>query len=228
MRVTSIRPGSSPLARGLRPPLGARNRGRGIIPARAGFTDYPRWRGHRPRDHPRSRGVYHRDKPALTVLDGSSPLARGLQSTCHCSACHTSDHPRSRGVYPRRRGARMTAAGSSPLARGLRPTARPCGPTTGIIPARAGFTPGAGQAPADGTDHPRSRGVYPAAQDGEWEVSGSSPLARGLLPRPPRRACARRIIPARAGFTTAAAWSSGAKRGSSPLARGLPCPGGRG
>ena len=58
--------GSSPLARGLQPPLGARYRGRGIIPARAGFTvgcSVGRGFGW---DHPRSRGVYTRSRAAAS------------------------------------------------------------------------------------------------------------------------------------------------------------------
>ena len=71
---------------------------------------------------------------------------------------------------------------------------------------------------------------------------GSSPLARGLRAHHDRRLCGGRIIPARAGFTTAAStrstlirdhprsrgvypprWRSrGRSGGSSPLARGLP------
>ena len=132
----------------------------------------------------------------------------------------------------------------------------------GIIPARAGFT----QQPA-GTghpqgDHPRSRGVYVFASGSAKKCPGSSPLARGLLclvqhacqPGGGSSPLARglpvpghagergvRIIPARAGFTTAGAShphrrpdhprSRGVYRvehsevrsgcGSSPLARGL-------
>ena len=70
--------GSSPLARGLRPPPRTRTRPARIIPARAGFTLRRARRRRLRRDHPRSRGVYkthdspHRNSP------GSSPLARGL------------------------------------------------------------------------------------------------------------------------------------------------------
>ena len=72
--------GSSPLARGLRGNiLGAVTQG-GIIPARAGFTRPRRGRASRPRDHPRSRGVYlYCASPPLT-RKGSSPLARGLHA----------------------------------------------------------------------------------------------------------------------------------------------------
>ena len=112
-----------------------------------------------------------------------------------------------------------------------------------IIPARAGFTPYGEPRRVGGEDHPRSRGVYPRGAGLEIIRAGSSPLARGL-----RAGCShglgnRRIIPARAGFTTRGRrcgpesgdhprsrgvydnrvgelwWD----RGSSPLARGLPC-----
>ena len=91
-------------------------------------------------------------------------------------------------------------------------------------------------------DHPRSRGVYVSSRTSTSGGIGSSPLARGL-PRSRRASCrARRIIPARAGFTTPGPGVRGrsgdhprsrgvyvggtaegfTRRGSSPLARGLP------
>ena len=132
--------GSSPLARGLLPGDEARAGGRGIIPARAGFT---RHTGRAPpmrRDHPRSRGVYFSLPPMLARKQGSSPLARGLPAMLDVIGdperiiparagftrigeliiIDTRDHPRSRGVYcplPRRG---QGVLGSSPLARGLR------------------------------------------------------------------------------------------------------------
>ena len=91
-------------------------------------------------------------------------------------------------------------------------------------------------------DHPRSRGVYATGAAERGEEYGSSPLARGLLWSLRRCRLHRRIIPARAGFTSAgrrrdpnlgdhprsrgvySARGSGPRprRGSSPLARGLP------
>ena len=50
---------------------------------------------------------------------------------------------------------------------------------------------------------------------------GSSPLARGLLRRASPCGGARRIIPARAGFTASSGSTTGIRAGSSPLARGL-------
>ena len=135
----------------------------------------------------------------------------------------------------------MMRAGSSPLARGL-----PCviwiviwSPR--IIPARAGFTPGGTGASARDADHPRSRGVYLDREVLSRAVSGSSPLARGLLGPLGVVEVDARIIPARAGFTLhsrttrpsirdhprsrgvyaarSRSWARAA--GSSPLARGL-------
>ena len=71
-------PGSSPLARGLPSPLAAPVLKGGIIPARAGFTRRSRSRLGKAADHPRSRGVYWRDTEDAPLLEGSSPLARGL------------------------------------------------------------------------------------------------------------------------------------------------------
>ena len=55
-----LRRGSSPLARGLRPPITIRPACRRIIPARAGFTGCRVGGGECCADHPRSRGVYGR------------------------------------------------------------------------------------------------------------------------------------------------------------------------
>ncbi len=111
--------------------------------------------------------------------------------------------------------------GSSPLARGLPGGTPPSSKSTRIIPARAGFTtPGAGTRQTGG-DHPRSRGVYSAFRDPMVTIRGSSPLARGLQEAAKASMKRSRIIPARAGFTTAARVKTGRDAGSSPLARGL-------
>ena len=111
-----------------------------------------------------------------------------------------------------------------------------------IIPARAGFTRPPRPQPYAHADHPRSRGVYYDDRRSSGGDEGSSPLARGLQHRKRLAPNARRIIPARAGFTgsdsqghyvhTDHPRSRGvympAPRprsldcGSSPLARGLP------
>ena len=134
--------GSSPLARGLRCRNRAPNIRRRIVPARAGFTHRAADAHSRTTDHPRSRGVYGTDCPFSSTTRGSSPLARGL----HLEARHLGA---GLGIIPARAGFTLSNSsptsrysGSSPLARGLR--IRRAGPRT------------------QGSDHPRSRGVYVA------------------------------------------------------------------
>ena len=113
--------GSSPLARGLLAYNEAEKRERGIIPARAGFTDEEWQICWSARDHPRSRGVYPQPLSCRGAQDGSSPLARGLRPVpfrydgvpgiiparagftrrTRSEARPEQDHPRSRGVYRR-------------------------------------------------------------------------------------------------------------------------------
>ena len=111
--------GSSPLARGLPAHLNARDMILRIIPARAGFTQYPAGCGAGAEDHPRSRGVYLWRRMRPPSISGSSPLARGLRGDAFvcvravriiparagftirplASGTEQPDHPRSRGVY---------------------------------------------------------------------------------------------------------------------------------
>ena len=192
--------GSSPLARGL---LDGRRRRRGhhgIIPARAGFTTKNAATWLNAGDHPRSRGVYLTPTRLRDFRPGSSPLARGLHRSGrrgrswrgiiparagftpdapHQSPCGR-DHPRSRGVYRAARSRRSVQGGSSPLARGLPSTSSVPNSTTGIIPARAGFTARPDRVRRLGRDHPRSRGVYRMGGGALGPAPGSSPLARGL------------------------------------------------
>ena len=216
--------GSSPLARGLPIPLGTCSSGAGIIPARAGFTFISgSFRSVFP-DHPRSRGVYAARLTKNVSLFGSSPLARGLlpenplnpernriiparagftQGFVH-APLQAGDHPRSRGVYPAFEARKRFAAGSSPLARGLHARVSHQQRRVRIIPARAGFTTSSKFSWSDRGDHPRSRGVYSRFVFAFRVSSGSSPLARGLPAGCQRKPAARRIIPARAGFTAPA------------------------
>ena len=117
--ASTIIPGSSPLARGLRAGKSGGVRTHRIIPARAGFTTRlaAAWRAST--DHPRSRGVYLWDVACDAEHRGSSPLARGLRPHSRRrsgreriiparagfthppppSSLLRRDHPRSRGVY---------------------------------------------------------------------------------------------------------------------------------
>ena len=152
--------GSSPLARGLRFGHEIVYVDPGIIPARAGFTNYDRFLYADTEDHPRSRGVYCGALSSKGLICGSSPLARGLllagllrnglrriiPARAGFTVWHTNgaasrkDHPRSRGVYSICGAQSRPRGGSSPLARGLRPGPRAQACRYGIIPARAGFT----------------------------------------------------------------------------------------
>ena len=212
--------GSSPLARGLLQDRGDASRFHRIIPARAGFTVLGAQAHHRPADHPRLRGVYGGGSTGGVWRRGSSPLARGLRPPPSAPAYQRSDHPRSRGVYDMSTHWRAGAGGSSPLARGLPWDPRAQDVRPGIIPARAGFTPGPTTVPRRGRDHPRSRGVYCISKMASKSSSGSSPLARGL--RIPDRSPGGRggIIPARAGFTGGGP-VRGPRRGDHPRSRGV-------
>ena len=152
--------GSSPLARGLPRACEPSDPRRRIIPARAGFTGgAPVSRGVG-WDHPRSRGVYPASSRGLRFVVGSSPLARGLHGargrprgppgiiparagfteSGAADGDTAGDHPRSRGVYLVSPFSSSVLPGSSPLARGLRLASQAKRGSTGIIPARAGFT----------------------------------------------------------------------------------------
>ena len=77
-------------------------------------------------------------------------------------------------------------SGSSPLARGLLATGMLNIFSTGIIPARAGFTEHFDMMTGFTEDHPRSRGVYTLPRGRLRSRWGSSPLARGLRFSAPR------------------------------------------
>ena len=201
-RTTTCGSGSSPLARGLLSVSESLGELLGIIPARAGFTRRRDARPHPQADHPRSRGVYAIEVRAPYHPDGSSPLARGLRPDAGA------DHGGAR-IIPARAGFTVPAGtpdtdarGSSPLARGLLDARTQRENKARIIPARAGFTRRCGAGSPRCPDHPRSRGVYRMAYLALRTGDGSSPLARGLHRYVSATACARRIIPARAGFTT--------------------------
>ena len=92
--------------------------------------------------------------------------------------------------------------------------------TSRMIPARAGFTTQCSPSCRGGPDHPRSRGVYwyHSMDSNEW---GSSPLARGLPPRPERTRPRNGDHPRSRGVYQETALVLNSMVGSSPLARGL-------
>ena len=150
------------------------------------------------------------------------PARAGFTKSIPSDSRRIMDHPRSRGVYDPAGTADLDDEGSSPLARGLR---EPCWadlPDPGIIPARAGFTRECDLRLGQLRDHPRSRGVYCRRYGMGSRSRGSSPLARGLLPRSSIRLRTRWIIPARAGFTTRTG-STGSWPRDHPRSRGVYC-----
>ena len=131
--------------------------------------------------------------------------------------------------------------GSSPLARGIFASTNIDDQGLGIIPARAGNMCFADFCSAYLRDHPRSRGEYPALSRLSVDMSGSSPLARGISIGIAVHSAINGIIPARAGNIICNCWirrrfrdhprSRGEyiilyhlrlpRLGSSPLARGI-------
>ena len=152
----------------------------------------------------------------------------------------SSAHPRSRGEHITSSGVPGGNCGSSPLARGTLPATLDVPGYLRLIPARAGNTIRSLLLPRPFSAHPRSRGEHPANPNLHALNTGSSPLARGTLWNPVAAIIGVRLIPARAGNTTAKAKRSftfqahprsrGEHRpvrhdavkelGSSPLARG--------
>ena len=216
-----VEDGSSPLARGTHGSIRSlRGRVR-FIPARAGNTPAPCCPA-RPRTvHPRSRGEHFGIGWPKSLLNGSSPLARGTRRrrqahpdglrfiparagntpTPRSRPCAGTVHPRSRGEHAGSSGMRACSTGSSPLARGTHLGAAQCALERRFIPARAGNTSSPRRRGPGATVHPRSRGEHDVAVILGLTVSGSSPLARGTQRRPDLRRAAQRFIPARAGNT---------------------------
>ena len=172
-------------------------------------------------DHPRSRGVYSFRALRSCGSAGSSPLAQGLQGQGRGRQTRQRIIPARAGFTRESPGTCAPRSGSSPLARGLPDRIAQVQGGPGIIPARAGFTPRSATGTPSGRDNPRSRGVYGRYEDGDEQISGSSPLARGLRLGRPRALTCTRIIPARAGFTETMGLTHHFVGGSSPLARGL-------
>ena len=134
-----------------------------------------------------------------------------------------------RRIIPARAGFTVCAAaipmwprGSSPLARGLPPSVHENISKLWIIPARAGFTRDDARGCGPGGDHPRSRGVYfhdsCDAQSASWII----PARAGFTGQPADHIAPARDHPRSRGVYLHVIECNCGRRGSSPLARGLP------
>ena len=217
--------GSSPHTRGAPQKVRADIPQRRIIPAYAGSTTTPFLESFQSTDHPRIRGEHggpERDAPGA---EGSSPHTRGAlwgswatgigRGIIPAYAGSTevrgrrvravADHPRIRGEHLPGQLRRRDRDGSSPHTRGAPPEMVSEMEEQRIIPAYAGSTR---TCAADGPlarDHPRIRGEHVHLFGGRRIVRGSSPHTRGAPYPGCRRPRIRRIIPAYAGSTSAAA-----------------------
>ena len=157
---SSVKPGSSPLARGTHRPTAGRTLRHRFIPARAGNTAMTAAMYSAGTVHPRSRGEHDTTDWTVDRFDGSSPLARGTPRASFwegvaarfipARAGNTTwkkpikspntVHPRSRGEHPMAPPQPWPSSGSSPLARG----------TLSCVESRTLMD----------TVHPRSRGEH--------------------------------------------------------------------
>ena len=160
---------------------------------------------------PRVRG-----KRAPGALQGRGvrliPARAGKTSRAAADRCGPPAHPRACGENVRGCDSLRLQRGSSPRVRGKRPgggvgTVRPR-----LIPARAGKTPYLpGKATATPA-HPRACGENSSWRRRSAAAWGSSPRVRGKLAVTVRAASAARLIPARAGKTSARRSTSRATR----------------
>ena len=153
-----------------------------------------------PGSSPRARG-------ARIGLFRRSPIGRIIPACAGSTACSDSTRTRSRD-HPRVRGEHrcpflfvVISRGSSPRARGA--LWRPAFPAAdlGIIPACAGSTRTRTWPVVPSGDHPRVRGEHSGSSRTGYRARGSSPRARGALPRPYEPVQKIWIIPACAGST---------------------------
>ena len=214
-----LRVGSSPRARGAQVGGDRLERPLGIIPACAGSTAGTPTSSTSTGDHPRVRGEHDENSEPVGQVAGSSPRARGALAVLGdgdggggiIPACAGSTTPRSPGYAP--------PGGSSPRARGARGETRQQQRRVGIIPACAGSTCSHRSWRRSTRDHPRVRGEHFVVTCVMLNAAGSSPRARGAPPRRARTPCARGIIPACAGSTSARI-ASAPKRRDHPRVRG--------
>ena len=218
--ASSSKTGSSPLARGTPTRNGVACALKRFIPACAGNS---------------AHSIRRR-----AAFCGSSPLARGTRGVSALAGAAMPVHPRLRGELEDVIRHFCAMDGSSPLARGTLTVILFVIFKLRFIPACAGNSVIALQAPFYGAVHPRLRGELGLGVIRYANPAGSSPLARGTPLEPLTGFTTERFIPACAGNSTIGSltgpqnsvhprlrgelnWQAKPSRtsgGSSPLARG--------
>ena len=130
--------------------------------------------------------------------------ARAGQTTAGLTARNTgTDHPRACGANNLSIWTPWPATGSSPRVRGKQRDVGQVAANQRIIPARAGQTLVQKSMTSCNADHPRACGANAQVRFEGGIDHGSSPRVRGKRLRKAIRSAIRRIIPARAGQTSA-------------------------
>ena len=108
--------------------------------------------------------------------------------------------PRPRGDLPYRKHPKRMLLASSPPARGSSRRARIRAGRRRVVPARAGIFPVCRGWVTRSPCRPRPRGDLPQRLPGEWQLTPSSPPARGSSRPRRRRLRSAHVVPARAGI----------------------------
>ena len=158
--VSSFRPGSPPLARGIHFMKIQLILQLGITPACAGNTtqtdhDEAGYMG----SPPLARGIQN-VRNNIRLLYGITPACAGNTSAICSVFSEIRDHPRLRGEYFSWLISGNATKGSPPLARGIRLSDPLPSATHGITPACAGNTCTDDEMEEINRDHPRLRGEY--------------------------------------------------------------------
>ncbi len=214
---------------------------------------HPRMRGEHAIDDPDSgiafgssphaRGAQHRTEGSLEEVR-LIPACAGSTLDLWAGQARATAHPRMRGEHMDSHTFPSVVTGSSPHARGALSSAPPDFKVPGLIPACAGSTCAAWTSPPGTPAHPRMRGEHNTGPRVRSRKFGSSPHARGARNPPHGARRPEGLIPACAGSTAPhwtpcclrtahprmrgehIRWNNGSARaeGSSPHARGAPCP----
>ena len=193
----------------------------GLIPARAGSTRQPNRGDTSGRAHPRAGGEHLEDGVLSLLGEGSSPRGRGapppeqpttagrglIPARAGSTQAYSPPlrqyraHPRAGGEHPLVVSAVQLRQGSSPRGRGARPVSGLKMMSGGLIPARAGSTPGKGPLRRTRRAHPRAGGEHTLDVSEARRRGGSSPRGRGARAAWTVGDVHGGLIPARAGST---------------------------